>query len=229
MWYVLHPRCASSLCHRLNIAVLLSQRPHNSPDNARAHSAIPLLQNTYSLRQCTSLTLHAVTSIDPLPPTKCCVTRRSTEPRATEYQYCAFATSNPPRFRYLPRSWCSFISFIIPLMAIPSPQTQPTACTDPCCGAPVPLSERTPCHFPDHYWNFPRSYNNAELPLVHPPIPQGQYRRKAVHASKTASIKWKNALATGSIGNLDDVDFALAVFDMAEQLWVYCRRAATSS
>lgn len=69
--------------------------------------------------------------------------------------------------------------------------------------------------FPSHYYQFPRrSWILDSGPL---PLPEGATDLKLLWAGRGASLRWK-ALETADIGDVDAMDFVLAVFDLAERL-----------
>lgn len=70
--------------------------------------------------------------------------------------------------------------------------------------------------FPTCQWegfNFP-----------YPPIPNGDITRKSIWAMRAASERWSAAIKRQSTDGLDTVDFGVAVFAKAMEVWVYPRR-----
>lgn len=84
--------------------------------------------------------------------------------------------------------------------------------------------------FPDSITRFPRT-DWKHVPFSCPPIPRGMLDAKARWAACTASKRWQAAfdddndghLTTGTPGQLDAVDFAVAVFGVAYRMKDYMR------
>lgn len=82
--------------------------------------------------------------------------------------------------------------------------------------------------FPEHVKRFPRD-NWDGVMFTYPPIPRGLLDSKARWAARTASLRWQAALDAGDAGTLDAVDFTVAVFDVACNMYVCAQQIALTA
>lgn len=91
-----------------------------------------------------------------------------------------------------------------------------TRCTEVCCVRPPPLKDRELYPFPEFMWEFPcRQWRNIYFTW---PLKGDWEYDKLAYACREASNRWQNAFEFECIGDLDAVDFTVAVFSMTWQL-----------